>query len=331
MRIWINPDKMAKLGLTATDVTDAIQAQNRQNPAGASGSRPAPNGTDFQYPVNATGRLLDPQQFGDIVVRAQPDGSLLRVRDIGRVELGAQDYKSFSRVERQAGGGADRVSLTPGANAVETGESRARVHGRRQEELSGRHRLQDLLRRDQVRPRGDHGRGRRRCLKRVALVILVVFVFLQNWRATLIPLLTVPVSIVGTFALFPLLGFSINMTSMFGLVLAIGIVVDDAIVVVEAVQHNIDHGMSRAMRPLQAMDEVSGPVVAIAFILSAVFIPVAFLGGISGQIYRQFALTIAVSVLISAFSALSLSPALSALLLRPAKDTSRGRWRVSSA
>jgi hydrophobe/amphiphile efflux-1 (HAE1) family protein len=321
MRIWINPDKMAKLGLTATDVNNAIQAQNRQNPAGSIGQPPVPQGTDFQYPVNATGRLIDPQQFGDIVVRAQSDGSLLRVRDIGRVELGAQDYKSFSRLNAKPGA-LLIVYLSPGANAVETAARvRTFLADASKNFPAG---IDYKISYDATKFVGAAIQDVLMTLfEAVLLVIIVVFLFLQNWRATLIPLLTVPVSIVGAFALFPFLGFSINMTSMFGLVLAIGIVVDDAIVVVEAVQLNIDRGMNSRDATIQAMHEVSGPVVAIAFILGAVFIPVAFLGGISGQIYRQFALTIAVSVLISAFNALSLSPALSALILRPKKE-SRG-------
>ncbi len=320
MRIWINPDKMAKLGLTATDVNNAISAQNRQNPAGAIGQPPVPNGTDFQYPINASGRLIDPQQFDDIVVRAQPDGSLLRVRDIGRVELGAQDYKSFSSLNGKPAA-VMIVYLAPGANAVETGNRvRAFMEEAKKSFPAG---IEYKVAYDATRfVRAAISDVVQTLLEAVFLVIVVVFVFLQNWRATLIPLLTVPVAIIGTFALFPLLGFTINMTSMFGLVLAIGIVVDDAIVVVEAVQLNIDRGMSPRDATVRAMEEVSGPVVAIAFILGAVFIPVAFLGGISGQIYRQFALTIAASVMISAFSALSLSPALSSLLLRPAKKSS---------
>src|SRR5262249_20151052 len=321
MRVWVNPAKMATLGVTATDITAAIQAQNRQNPAGTIGQPPVASGVDLQYPVNAAGRLVEPQQFGDIVLRAESDGSLLRIRDLGRVELGAQDYKTFSRFDKKPAS-VVLVYLSPGANAVDTAD-----------------RVTKFL--DDARSRFPTGVDYRvgfdatryvrtsiadvvvTLFEAIALVVLVVFVFLQNWRATLIPLLTVPVSIVGTFALFPALGFSINMTSMFGLVLAIGIVVDDAIVVVEAVQLNIDRGMKPREATIQAMHEVSGPVVAIAFILGAVFIPVAFLGGISGQIYRQFALTIAVSVLLSAFNALSLSPALSALILRP-KTESRG-------
>src|SRR2546427_764024 len=324
MRVWVNPSKMATLGVTSTDISAAIQAQNRQNPSGTIGQPPVASGVELQYPVNAAGRLVEPQQFGDIVLRAQPDGSLLRVRDLGRVELGAQDYKTFSRFDKKPAS-VVLVYLSPGANAVDTAN-----------------RVQRLLDDAQARfPEGlqyrvgfDATRFVRTSIadvvvtlfEAIALVVLVVFVFLQNWRATLIPLLAVPVSIVGTFALFPLLGFSINMTSMFGLVLAIGIVVDDAIVVVEAVQHKIDQGMSPRAATVQAMDEVSGPVVAIACILAAVFIPVAFLGGIAGQIDRQFALTIAASVLLSAFNALTLSPALSALILKPKPKQESVNW-----
>jgi len=320
MRVWVNPDKMAKLKLTATDITNAIQEQNRQNPAGSIGQPPVNNGSDFQYPVNATGRLLDPQQFADIVVRALPDGSLLRLRDIGRVDLGAEDYTTYS-AENGEPAAVLIVNLSPGANAVDA-ENRVRAF---------------LEEAKKTFPAGiqykiayDATQFVRASIKDVALtlfeavglVILVVFVFLQDWRATLIPLVTVPVSILGAMALFPALGFTINMTSMFGLVLAIGIVVDDAIVVVEATQLNIDRGMMPREATMHAMAEVSGPVVAIACILGAVFIPVAFLGGIAGLIYRQFALTIAASVLISAFSALSLSPALCAMILRPKKESS---------
>jgi len=315
MRVWVDPDKMAKLGLTATDISNAINAQNRQNPAGAIGQSPAPAGTAFQYPISAPGRLQDPAQFGDIVLRAQPDASLLRIRDIGRVELGSQTYTGFSRLNAKASTNVI-VFLSPGANAVETANKvNAFMERARQDFPPG---MDYLVPYNSTRfVRAAISDVVLTLLAAVGLVILVVFIFLQNWRATLIPLLTVPVAVIGTFALFPLLGFSINITSMFGLVLAIGIVVDDAIVVVEAVQRNIDAGMAPREATGRAMDQVSAPVVAIAFILAAVFIPVAFLGGISGQIYRQFALTIASSVLLSAFSALSLSPALSAMLLKP--------------
>ena len=315
MRVWVNPDKMAKLGITAADVSTAIQAQNRQNPAGTVGQPPALPGTSFQYSVSAPGRLVDPSQFEDIILRARPDTSLLRIRDIGRVQLGAQTYSGFSRVGGQPAGNIISY-LAPGANAVATGDRiRAFMEQAKKNLPEG---MEYVIPYDStVFVRAAIKDVLFTLFAAVGLVILVVFVFLQNWRATLIPLLTVPVAIVGTFALFPLLGFSINMTSMFGLVLAIGIVVDDAIVVVEAVQRHIDEGLAPRAATIQAMQEVSSPVVAIAFILAAVFIPVAFIGGVSGQIYKQFALTIAASVLISAFSALSLSPALSAMILRP--------------
>jgi hydrophobe/amphiphile efflux-1 (HAE1) family protein len=315
MRVWVNPDRMAELGITASDVSTAIAAQNRQNPAGSLGQPPAPSGTAFQYSVAAQGRLVDPSEFENIVLRALPDTSLLRIRDIGHVQLGALSYGGFSRVNGIPSGNLI-VYLSPGANAVATAQ-----------------RVRDFMERAKRNfPEGmqylipyDSTVFVRAAIKEVlitlfeatGLVIIVVFLFLQNWRATLIPLLTVPVAVIGTFALFPLLGFSINMTSMFGLVLAIGIVVDDAIVVVEAAQRHIDEGLPAREAAIRAMEEVSAPVVAIACILAAAFVPVAFLGGISGQIYKQFALTIAASVLISAFNALSLSPALSAILLRP--------------
>jgi multidrug efflux pump len=315
MRVWVDPDKMAKLGLTATDVSDAINAQNRQNPAGALGQAPASNGTAFQYAVTAPGRLVNPQQFGDIVLRAQPDASLLRIRDIGRVQLGALTYSAFSRLNGKPSCNVIAF-LSPGANAVETSNQIQAFM--KQAKLNFPAGIDYTISYDSTRfVRAAIQDVIFTLLAAVGLVILVVFIFLQNWRATLIPLLTVPVAVIGAIALFPLLGFSINITSMFGLVLSIGIVVDDAIVVVEAVQRNIDEGMAPRDATLRAMEQVSAPVVAIACILAAVFIPVAFLGGISGQIYRQFSLTIASSVLLSAFSALSLSPALSSLLLKP--------------
>jgi len=321
MRVWVDPDKMTKLGLTATDINDAISAQNRQNPAGALGQAPSPNGTAFQYAVTAPGRLVSPEQFGDIVLRAQPDASLLRIRDIGTVQLGAFTYNAFSRLNGKPSCNVIAF-LSPGANAVETSNQiNAFMKQAKKNFPAG---IDYVVSYDSTRfVRASIEDVIFTLLAAVGLVILVVFIFLQNWRATLIPLLTVPVAVIGAIALFPLLGFSINITSMFGLVLSIGIVVDDAIVVVEAVQRNIDNGMLPREATLRAMQQVSAPVVAIACILAAVFIPVAFLGGISGQIYRQFALTIAASVLLSAFSALSLSPALSSLLLKPHKK-SRG-------
>ena len=322
MRVWVNPDRMAELGITATDINNAIQAQNRQNPAGSFGQPPAPTGTDFQYSITAPGRLVDPSEFENIVLRASPDTGTAahpRYRPCAarRPELLAASAASTARPS-----GNLIVYLSPGANAVATADRvRQFVEQAKRSFPPGM---------DYVIPY-DSSVFVRAAIKEVmmtlfiatGLVIVVVFLFLQNWRATLIPLLTVPVAIVGTFALFPLLGFSINMTSMFGLVLAIGIVVDDAIVVVEAAQRHIDEGMTPREATILAMEEVSAPVVAIACILAAAFMPVAFLGGISGQIYKQFALTIAASVLISAFNALSLSPALSAILLRP-KTKTRG-------
>ena len=315
MRVWVDPDRMAKLGITSSDVSTAIQAQNRQNPAGMLGQPPSPSQTDFQYSVTAPGRLVDPRQFEDIVLRARPDTSLLRIGDIGRVNLGSQTYSGFNRVNGTTSGNLI-VYLSPGANAVATADRVRKFMEEAKKNFPPG--VDYMIPYDStVFVRAAIHEVLVTLFEAIALVILVVFVFLQNWRATLIPLLTVPVAIVGTFALFPLLGFSINLTSMFGLVLAIGIVVDDAIVVVEAVQHKIDQGMKPREATIQAMREVSGPVVAIAFILAAAFIPVAFMGGISGQIYKQFAITIAVSVLLSAFNALSLSPALSAIILRP--------------
>lgn len=326
MRVWIDPDKLTQYNLTATDVSAAISAQNRQNPAGALGEAPAPKGTAVQYSVSAPGRLTEPKQFENIVLRAMPDASILHVADVGRVELGSQTYSGFSRLNGKPSSNVI-LYLAPGANAVKTAESVTKfLNEAKQNFPTGidyvvpynstmfvKAAIEDVV---------------KTLLEAVCLVILVVFVFLQNWRATLIPLLTVPVSIIGTFAVFPLLGFSINITSMFGLVLAIGIVVDDAIVVVEAVQRHIDEGMQPREATILAMEEVSGPVVAIAFILAAVFVPVAFIGGISGEIFKQFALTIAVSVLLSALSALTLSPALSALILKPAGQDNRFFSRI---
>jgi multidrug efflux pump len=265
--------------------------------------------------VNAQGRLVNPADFENIVLRARPDTSLLRIRDIGHVELGALSYSGFSRISGVDSGNLI-VFLSPGANAVATADRVRKFMAEAKKNFPAG--MDYVIPYDStVFVRAAISEVRLTLFEATGLVILVVFIFLQNWRATLIPMLTVPVAIIGTFALFPLLGFSINLTSMFGLVLAIGIVVDDAIVVVEAVQRHIDDGMAPREATIRAMQEVSAPVVAIACILAAAFIPVAFLGGISGQIYKQFALTIAASVLISAFSALSLSPALCAMILQP--------------
>jgi HAE1 family hydrophobic/amphiphilic exporter-1 len=321
MRVWVKPDQLAKLSLTVSDLLKAIQQQNTVNPSGQVGAEPAPAGQEFTYAVRAQGRLTDPEQFGDVVVRLNPDGSAVRMRDVARIELGALSYKQVGRFNGQPSS-IIGIYQAPGSNALAVADgvkkAMAELKNRFPEDLDY------AVSVDTTRPVTE---GINEILKTLAeamlLVILVVFLFLQNWRATLIPLIAVPVSLIGTFAVFPLLGFSINSLSLFGLVLAIGLVVDDAIVVVEAVEHHIEEGMKPREATLQAMKEVSGPVVAIALILSSVFLPVAFLGGIQGRLNKQFAMTIAISVLISAFNALSLSPALSALLLRPRK-ASRG-------
>jgi HAE1 family hydrophobic/amphiphilic exporter-1 len=321
MRIWVKPDQLAKLGLTASDLQRAIQQQNAVNPAGQIGAEPVPQGQEFTYTVRAQGRLVTPEEFGAIVVRLNPDGSAVRLRDVARVEMGALSYKQRGRFN---GNNSANVAVfqAPGSNALEVAQGVKKT----METLKQRfpNDIDYEISFDTTRPVTEGIREiRATLLEAMALVILVVFLFLQNWRATLIPIVAVPVSLIGTFAIFPLLGFSINTLSLFGLVLAIGLVVDDAIVVVEAVEHHIEEGMSPKEATIQAMKEVSGPVVAIALILSSVFLPVAFMGGIQGRLNQQFAVTIAVSVLISAFNALTLSPALSALILRPRKEPNR--------
>ena len=315
MRIWLQPDRLTKLGMTPTDVITAIKQQNIQAPAGQIGAAPSSPDQQFTYTVRAPGKFSTPEEFGNIIVRATEDGRQVRVKDVARVELGGEHYKAFGTYKGKPAG----VLLTymlPGANQIQTAQ--------------GIYNTMDELKK--FFPAGiDYSISYdttpavsasiegivHTLLEAIVLVVIVVFVFLQNARATFIPLLTIPVSLLGTFAVFPLLGFSINTLSLFGMVLAIGIVVDDAIVVVEAVMHHIEHGMNPREATIQAMKEVSGPVIGIALILSSVFIPVAFIGGLVGQLYQQFALTIAISVLISAFNALSLSPALACLLLKP--------------
>ncbi|HEV2990150.1 MAG TPA: efflux RND transporter permease subunit, partial [Candidatus Angelobacter sp.] len=324
MRLWVKPDQLAKLGITVPEIINAIQTQNTVNPAGQIGGEPVPVGQEFTYSVRAQGRLTTPEEFEQIVVRAAPDGGIVRVKDVARVELGAQDYTVTSHLNGKPSA-LVAVYQLPGSNAVQAAEGVKKLLAEERQRL----------------PQGvDYGialdttRAVSEGIKEIvqtlmiaiALVIIVVYIFLQGWRATLIPLLAVPVSLVGTFVLFPVFGFSINTLSLFGLVLAIGLVVDDAIVVVEAVEHHIEEGMSPKEATFKAMEEISGPVVGIALVLSAVFIPTAFVPGITGRLYQQFAVTIAVSVIISAFNALTLSPALSALLLKPRKN-SRGLLR----
>jgi HAE1 family hydrophobic/amphiphilic exporter-1 len=321
MRIWVKPDVLAKLGLAVPDLANAVRQQSNVNPAGQVGAEPAPRGKEMTYTVRAQGRLQTPEEFGQIVVRSNPDGSVVRLKDVARIELGALNYQQRSRMNGQPSA-IIAVFQAPGSNALAVADGVKRTMA----ELKGRFPsdLDYAITLDTTLPVTEGIRDIIRTLvEAMILVTFVVFLFLQNWRATLIPMIAVPVSLIGTFAVFPLLGFSINTLSLFGLVLAIGLVVDDAIVVVEAVEHHIEQGRSPREATIQAMKEVSGPVIAIALILASVFLPVAFMGGIQGRLNRQFAMTIAISVLISAFNALTLSPALSALLLRPRKQ-SRG-------
>src|ERR1051325_1365727 len=315
MRVWLDPEKVASRGLTAGDVVNAIREQNVQVAAGVIGQPPMTRGVPFQFTVNAQGRLVDEQQFGDIVIKTGPDGQVTRVRDVARVELAARDYSMDSKLDGQPNASLGIFQL-PGSNSIETSDA---VHA-------------TMERLKQSFPPGldyrivfDTTGYTRESIRAVLhtlveamlLVVLVVVIFLQSWRASIIPLLAVPVSLIGTFAAMHALGFSLNNLSLFGLVLAIGIVVDDAIVVVENVERNIELGLSPKEATRKSMDEVSSAVVAVGLVLSAVFIPTAFISGITGQFYRQFALTIAISTLISAFNSLTLSPALCALLLKP--------------
>lgn len=318
MRFWVRPDKLAKLGLTGADLANVIGEQNLVAPAGQVGQPPAKSGTQFQYTVNVKGRLTDPAEFENMIVRTLPDGSILRMKDVSRTELSGKSYTSFGRKD-----GIPATVLIiyqlPGANAIETAEN-------------VRHLLEEA---SKTFPPGLQYRISLDTTKfvevaieevfhalrdAIILVLIVVFIFLGNIRATFIPMLAVPVSLVGTFAAFVALGFSINTLTMLAVVLAVGIVVDDAIVVVEAVEHHIEHGLSPMEATEKAMDEVSGPVVAIGLVLCAVFVPVSFMGGIVGQLYRQFAITISVSVILSVIVALTLTPALCAMLLRPRKE-----------
>ena len=322
MRLWLRPDRMASLGVTPSDIYRAIQEQNAQAPAGQVGQMPAPKTQQFQYGVEVRGRLSEVSEFEEIIVRAKPDGSFVRVRDVARVELGAKDYVFQSRLNGQPAA-AFSINLTPDASALETaGLINAELKSLATSfpaDLS-----YDVVLDNTVFVKASLNEVVHTFFEALLLVLVVVFLFLQNWRATVIPMLAVPVSLVGTFAAFTLLGFTINTLTLFGMVLAIGIVVDDAIVVVEAVEHHMEHsGLNARDATLRAMEEVSGPVVAIALILAAVFVPVAFLGGISGVMYKQFAITVAVSTVLSAFVALSLTPALCALMLKPKDKNQR--------
>ena len=324
MRLWVKPDQLAKLGITVTEIVNAIQAQNKVNPAGQMGGEPAPANQQFTYSVLAQGRLTSPEQFEKVVVREAPDGGIVRVKDVARVEMGEKDYSIVARLNGQPSA-LIAVYQLPGSNAVQTAEGVRKLMDQMKQRFP-----QDMdyaISLDQTRAVTE---GMKEIIGTLAiaivLVILVIYLFLQDWRATLIPLLAVPVSLVGTFVLFPLVGFSINTLSMFGLVLAIGLVVDDAIVVVEGVQRHIEEGLTPKDAARSAMEELSSPVIGIAVVLSSVFVPTALIPGITGRLYQQFALTIAISVVLSAFNALTLSPALASLLLRPKKE-SRGLLR----
>ena len=318
MRLWVKPDQMAKLGITVTDIANALQAQNKVNPSGQIGGEPAQSNQQFTYAVLAQGRLTSPEQFGNVIVREAPNGGTVRVRDVARVELGTQDYTMVARLNGKPSA-VVAVYQLPGTNAVQT------VSGVRKLMAQMKQRFpQDIdfaVSLDQTLPVTAAMKEIVWTLViAIVLVILVVYLFLQDWRATLIPMLAVPVSLVGTFVIFPLFGFSINTLSMFGLVLAIGLVVDDAIVVVEGVQRHIEEGLPPKDAARKAMEELTGPVIGIALVLSSVFVPTAFIPGITGRLYQQFAVTIAISVILSAFNALTLSPALASLLLRPKKE-----------
>ena len=319
MRVWVRPDRLAQLRLSPTDVVNAIKEQNLQAPAGQIGAEPSVTGQEFTYTVQAPGRFATPEEFSNIIIRSAGEGGEVRIKDIGRVELGNEFYGTAARLNGKPAA-VLQIFLLPGANQVASAEQ---IY----------HTLEDLKSRfpDGIDYKITYDTTpaveasihevMKTLYEAVFLVILVVFIFLQSWRATLIPLLTVPVSLVGALIFFPLLGFTVNVLTLFGLVLAIGIVVDDAIVVVEAVIHHIEHGKQPVEATQAAMKEVTQPVIGIALILSAVFVPVAFIGGLTGRLYQQFALTIALSVLLSAFNALTLSPALSALLLKPGQES----------
>ncbi len=324
MRLWVKPDQLAKLGITVTDVINAIQAQNTVNPAGQVGGEPVPKGQEYTYAVRAQGRLLSPEDFGQIVLRETSDGGIVRVRDVARVSLGSQDYSWLARLNGKPGAIISVYQL-PGSNAIEA------AAGVRKYIAEAKRRFpQDMDYVISLDTTKAVTAGIKEIVETlviaIVLVILVVYVFLQGWRATLIPMVAVPVALVGTFVFFPVFGFSLNTISLLGLVLAVGLVVDDAIVVVEAVERHIEEGLAPKEAALRAMEEISGPVVGIALVLSAVLIPTSFIPGITGRLYQQFAVTIAVSVILSAFNALTLSPALAALLLKP-KTESKGLVR----
>ena len=315
MRIWLNPDKLAELGLTVANVTSAIKEQNVQAPAGTVGALPVENGQEKQYTGKISGRLVTPEEFGNIILRSDGKGQFVRLKDVARIETGQKSNSIISKFNGYPSVGFG-IQLTSDANAMETVAGVRKVFEEAEPNLPPGMKMAQIF---------DSTNYIQSSIKEVlhtfaealALVVFVIFIFLQNWRATLIPLLAVPVSLVGTLAAFIILDFSINTLTLFAMVLAIGLVVDDAIVVIENVEKHMEEGLSPVDATERAMDEVQGPVVAIAIVLSAVFVPVAFLGGMMGVLYKQFALTIAVSVCLSAFVALTLTPALCAMMLKP--------------
>jgi HAE1 family hydrophobic/amphiphilic exporter-1 len=314
IRIWVKPDELARFNITVPDLVTAVQQQNSVNPVGQAGGEPVPPGQEYSFMAVAKGPLVTPEQFGDIVIREQQDGGTVRLRDVARVELGSQVYTTTARLNGQPSA-IIAVYQLPGTNALAAADGVKKLMTRLSQRFPQG--LDYLISLDTTQPvTAGIQEMVKTLVEALLLVILVVYLFLQSWRATLIPLLAVPVSLVGTFILFPLLGFSINTLSLFGLVLAIGLVVDDAIVVVEAVERYLQEGLEPKEATLKAMKEITGPVIGVALVLASVFVPTAFIPGITGRLYQQFAVTIAVSVLISAFNALTLSPALCALLLR---------------
>ncbi len=319
MRIWVKPDQMAKLGVTVNEIVNAVQTQNTVNPGGKLGGEPSLPGQRFSYAVLAQGRLKTPEDFGNIVVRENPDGGVVRVRDVARVGMGSQDYNIATRLNGKEAAGIGIYQL-PGTNAVEAAKGVRQLMAKMKESFPADVDYAITLDTTEAVTAGMHEIVITLGIAFV-LVILVVYIFLQDWRATIIPMMAVPVSLVGTFMVFPLFGFSVNTLSLFGLVLAIGLVVDDAIVVVEGIQRHIEEGLEPKDAARKAMEELTGPVVGIALVLSAVFVPTVFIPGITGRLYQQFAITIAISVIVSAFNALTLSPALGGLLLRQKKET----------
>ena len=323
MRVWVTPDTLANMGLTVTDLVNAISAQNVVNPAGTIGGEPAPPGQQLTYTVRARGRLMSAEEFGDIVVRANSDGSLVRLRDVSRLELGVENY-NMQAYTNGAPAALFALYQVPGSNALEAANRVKAAMARLAERFPSDMHADLTL--DTTIPVTE---GAKEILitlaEAIGLVLLVVFLFLESFRATWVPIQTIPVSLIGTFLFFPMVGFTINTLSLLGLVLAVGLVVDDAIVVVEAVQAKIDEGLTPHDAAIAAMDEVGGALVGIALVLSSVFIPAGFILGITGSLYRQFALTIAFSVLLSMVNALTYKPAQCALILRPrAKDAPRG-------